>query len=60
MDVELSDCFKNCEGLLITSYIKKENEPVMDEIAENIIEEYTKYKKYVQFPTSIKGILVRN
>ena len=57
MDIDLSVCYKKCEGLLVTSYIKKENNAELDEFAQKIMDEYTKFKKYVQFPRSIKGLL---
>ena len=55
-NIDLSVCSKNCEGLLITSYIRNENVAEIDEFAEKILKEYSEYKKYVPFPTSIKGM----
>ena len=56
VDFDLSVCSKKCEGRVITSYIKKENDAGIDEFAEKMLEEYTNFKKHVPFPSSIKGL----
>lgn len=55
--LEESLCLPNCDGLLITSYLKSEikNKESFKHFLTKIAEEYDNYKGKYKFPSSLKG-----
>ena len=53
---DLSDCLPNCEGVMVTSFIKTENEEDASSVAANLYKSYGNYKQHtLSFPSDLKG-----
>ena len=58
MSPDYSSCLHNCEGLMITSFLKEENMNEVREIEPNLFRQYTKYKGgFAIMPQELKGKL---
>ena len=44
-----------CEGLLVTSYSKSENQRTLEQYTSLVGKDYDNYKTFVKYPASIKG-----
>ena len=49
-----------CEGLLVTSYSKAENQRTLEQYTSLLGKDYDNYKTFVKYPASIKGRYVFN
>ena len=57
---EDSQCLKECNGLLVTSYLKSDTKLNLDEVLGQTIEQYNNYSLYFQYPVEIKGFKIKN
>ena len=49
------ECLPKCEGVLVTSFIKSENNADAEVVAPKLMEQYNEYKKFVKFPGYLKS-----
>ena len=45
-----------CNGVLVTSFFKAENKNDAAVVASKLMEQYNKYKKFVEFPRGLEGM----
>ena len=50
-----ADCLPECNGVLVTSFVKTENDNKAEHVAPKLFEQYNNYKQYVKFPAQIKS-----
>ena len=51
-------CLPKCEGILVASYFKTENNYEAEVLAPKLMEQYNNYKKFIRFPAELKGMIV--
>ena len=51
-------CFPSCEGILVTSYTKSDNNKRPEHVMGKVMEEYDAYKGQVEYPAGLKGTIV--
>ena len=53
--IDNSDCKPMCEGLIVTSYSRSENQRNLEKYISIVGKDYDNYKTFVKYPASIKG-----
>ena len=53
IDTQYEECYRNCEGLYVSSYIF--SELVDNKFQQSFISEYEKYKGKIKFPLNLKS-----
>jgi len=54
------ECLPKCEGILVASYFKTENDVDADVVAPKLMEQYDKYKQFVKFPGELMDYQWKN
>ena len=55
ISVDNTGCQPMCEGLIVTSYSRAENQMDLEKYISLVGKDYDNYKTFVKYPASIKG-----
>ena len=55
MNKKKSDCYQNCEGLYVTSFIKSDTDERGSSFLRSISADYDLYKGIIKFPINLKS-----
>ena len=55
ISTDTSQCRPMCEGLLVTSYSRSDNQRTLEQYTSLVGKDYDNYKTFVKYPASIKG-----
>ena len=55
IDVDGTNCYKNCEGMHVTSYDEHEIDPKLSRFVEKLSSDYNDFKGAPIFPLEVKG-----
>ena len=54
-----SKCLPPCTGLILKSFYKSNTERNLEQLIPKYWDSYKKYKKFIEFPTSLKGLIIQ-
>ena len=55
MKIDNSKCLPSCEGLMITSFAKFDNDKEAESVMRKIFDAYRTFKGHLKFPKAVKG-----
>ena len=54
-----SKCLPPCTGLILKSFYKSNTDRNLEQFIPKYWDSYKKYKKFIEFPTSLKGLIIQ-
>ena len=55
ISTSFQECLPKCEGVLVTSFFKSENNADAEVVAPKLMQQYNEYNKFVKFPAYLKS-----